>query len=114
MSERSQWEEAMISDEEAMEMMPALQALMDQPGWAIYQNLLKASRVNAREVALAQGKEKFDWWSGYVAGLNAAGALPQVIAQQVERLAVKAHATEKVRLRRRTSLSLDAGDVGGF
>ena len=113
--ERSNWEEGtLISDAEAMEMSPALDELSKSLAWTLYQDLLRAARVNAREVALGQGKEKFDWWQGYVSGLAAAGALPAMIVQQAVAASAASAVKARPKMRRNDPFSGDSGDVGGF
>ena len=82
MSERSQWEESVISSDEAMEMAPVLDDLMRSPGWAMYNGLLKGARVSAREQAFQDSKDRFEYYQGLLAGLSLAATLPQLVVEQ--------------------------------
>jgi len=80
--ERSQFE-AGITNEQAVQLAPALLELVQHPAWALFQELLHAAKLRAREEGFAH-PEEIQKYIGYVAGLSAAERLPVEIIAQAE------------------------------
>lgn len=102
MAERSKWEESIVlTDEEAQGMSYALQELVGSEGWKTLRELIKSSRVTARELALTGDKldvQDLAWWQGYIGGLMAAEQIPSLVIGQAERSTATAK-TKQVRRR---------------
>lgn len=79
-AERSKFESG-ISDEQAVEIAPELDALTRSPAWAAYRELLTASRLRARELGF-DNPENIQHYVGFVAGLGVALQLPLLVVQQ--------------------------------
>jgi len=88
--ERSQFE-AGISNDQAVQLAPALLELVQHPAWVLFQELLHAAKIRAREEAFAH-PEEIQKYIGYVAGLTAAERAPVEIIAQAEQQAEREEA----------------------
>lgn len=108
MSERSKWEERVVSDEEALEMAPVLDDLVRSPGWKLYVELLQGARSRTRAAGFEESKDQFDFFKGLVAGLTVASDLPGDVLAQARRSVREA---EKAPAGRRFNLVREQGDT---
>lgn len=69
---------ATLTGEEIADLADRLRELTTSPGWAVYCSLVKDARLLAREQALAdpEGRDHYDYWKGYVQGLEVLETLP--------------------------------------
>jgi hypothetical protein len=93
--ERSLFEDTFTEDD-AISVMDTLVSLIQDGRWGVYEELLKASRIRAREAALDAEEKDFKFWKGYVEGLRAAAEMPRAIVQIARRqLEAEARREEK-------------------
>ena len=86
MIERAKYEEQ-LSDEEVLEVAPALKGLVQHPGWRVYLELLRGYRIFSRELAFREGQAEFSKWQGVVMGLQQAEEIIPGILQAAEEVA---------------------------
>lgn len=85
--ERSKWEEAAeFTEQETLELAGPMRNLLASPDWGAFAEMLKVSRIRAREISNNDAKDFNDvlYWRGYVAGLLAAEEVPKSLVRDAE------------------------------
>ena len=75
-----------LTDDQVMEVGGALARLASTDGWGIFQELLKAQQFQAMQSGFSEGKEKFDWWNGFVTGVQSSSNIVSVILARAKDL----------------------------
>jgi hypothetical protein len=101
--ERSQFE-ATLTEEQIAEMATSLKGLVEHPGFEVLCELLKGSRVLAREQALDGPLEDINFWKGYIEGLKVAEGIPQSVLARMDDIAIR-----EEKLSEKKSLPLSGG-----
>lgn len=84
--ERSSFE-SHITREQALELSPSMQQLVQNPAWKVLEDVLTGYRVQAREQALEGEESGFQFWKGFVAGMKAAQDTPRDILEAATKVA---------------------------
>lgn len=74
-----------LSPEQVIELSGPMQQLIQSPAWKTFEDLLVGYRIRARQQAFEGDESGFQFWKGFVAGLQKAQELPQEILQDVAR-----------------------------
>lgn len=110
--ERSQYEDKLeFGEKEILSLAGPLKRLLDSEPWDVYREMLKLSRIRAKDIALEDEESQLKFWRGYVAGLLAAEEVPRSILRDYAKIVIKDEATKKVDPKQTRRVLEDEGDA---